>query len=398
MATLSFQLALVGAALFGPGPTTKSPQTACAVARAPGQVHSRVVATGDRLSSIMVSAGVSRREIAKVTRALRHKSNLHKLAIGDRLDVVSRSDGAVLWFRYRQDRTHAVCARRDLRDDLIVEAGELKAKTELTRIEVTIEGRLQDALHKVGQRRTLGPLLEEVFVGGLDRKPGQAPSDLTVLVERQSIESEIIAYGRIFGAQIRTGDTTRRAFHFVTDDETSGYYDEVGAPQRSSLLRNPVPEAVLTSGFGLRRHPIRRRRRMHKGLDYGAPQGTPVHAAAAGTVVRARRRGHLGKLVTLRHKDGLVTRYAHLSRFASKARAGDTVRQGQVIGYIGSTGLSSGAHLHFETIVNERHVNPALLLAAPAPALSDAELEAYLEHVQDLLRLLSPESSAPQDA
>lgn len=396
MATLSFQLALVGAALFGPGATATSPDTVCAVSRAPGRVQSHIVNDGDRLSSIMVAAGVSRREIARVTKAMRPKSNLHKLSIGDRLDIVSRTDGTVAWFRYRQDRTHAVCARRDLRDDLIVDIGELQAKTELARIEVTIPGRLQDALHKAGQRRALAPLLEEVFIGGLDRKPDQTPARLIVLVERQSIEGDIIAYGRIFGAEVRIDETTRRAFHFVTNDDTSGYYNEIGAPQRSSLLRNPVPEAVLTSGFGLRRHPIRRRRRMHKGLDYGAPQGTPVHAAAAGTVVRARRRGHLGKLVTLRHKDGLVTRYAHLSRF--NARAGDEVRQGQVVGYIGSTGLSSGSHLHFETIVNERHINPQILLAAPAPTLSDADLEAYLEHVQDLLHLLNPATSAPQDA
>jgi murein DD-endopeptidase MepM/ murein hydrolase activator NlpD len=396
MATLSFQLALVGAALFGPGATATSPDAVCAVSRAPGRVQSHIVNEGDRLSSIMVAAGVSRREIARVTKAMRPKSNLHKLAIGDRLDIVSRTDGTVAWFRYRQDRTHAVCARRDLRDDLIVDIGELQAKTELARIEVTIPGRLQDALHKAGQRRALAPLLEEVFIGGLDRKPGQTPARLIVLVERQSIEGDIIAYGRIFGAEVRIDKTTRQAFHFVTNDDTSGYYNELGAPQRSSLLRNPVPEAVLTSGFGLRRHPIRRRRRMHKGLDYGAPKGTPVHAAAAGTVVRARRRGHLGKLVTLRHKDGLVTRYAHLSRF--NARAGDEVRQGQVVGYIGSTGLSSGSHLHFETIVNERHINPQILLAAPAPTLSDADLEAYLEHVQDLLHRLNPAASAPQDA
>lgn len=398
MAFLSTPLVLLGAVLMGPGSTSADVASPCALRQAPGQVQSHTVGSGDRLASILRSHGLRAEEAARLQHALRKEHNLNRLSIGDRIDLVGKSDGAVLWFRYRRNLGQAVCARRDLRESYVVRAGPLAAQTKLARVAITIDGKVKDALQQAGESASLAVMLQDLFIGGLNRRAEQGPSQLTLLVERRTIEGDLLDYGRIFAAERTQGDKTTQTFHFVAASGAAGYYDADGEARRSTKLRSPVPSAVLTSGFGLRRHPIKRRRRMHKGIDYGAPHGTPVQAAADGTILFARRKGHLGKTVGIRHEDGLITHYAHLSSFATHSRSGRSVSQGQVIGYVGSTGLSSGAHLHFETLVNRRHIDPAKLLSAPAPALNEADKAEFLGHVQELLQLLHPDGASDQDA
>lgn len=396
MAVLPFQLALLGAVLLGPGAGSKVPR--CALANAPGAVESKVVSSGDRLASLLRETGARPDEGARLRTALRGEHDLNNLAIGDRLDIVTKSDGAVLWFRYRRDTSQAICARRTLRNNFVVASSTLEATTALARIEVTIEHKLKDALLNAGEHASLGVMLDDLFISSLDRAADEAPAQLKLLVERRTVEGELLDYGRIFAAELSADGTTTQTFHFVSKTGATGYYDAQGQPRRSTKLRAPVPGATLTSGFGVRSHPIRRRRRMHKGIDYGAAFGTAVQAAAKGTVIFAQRKGHLGKAIGLRHEDGLVTHYAHLSGFATHTRAGATVHQGQVIGYVGSTGLSSGAHLHFETLVNKRHIDPIRLLSAPAPQLLPEDEEAFAEHMQELLHLLHPSDLNNHDA
>ena len=124
------------------------------------------------------------------------------------------------------------------------------------------------------------------------------------------------------------------------------------------LMRKPVKGARFTSGFGMRRHPVLRYRKMHTGSDWAAKRGTPILAAGSGIIEDARRKGSNGNFVRIRHANGYQTSYSHMHRFAKGLRPGMKVQMGQVIGYVGSTGLSTGAHLHFEVLVNNRKVNP----------------------------------------
>lgn len=399
MLAMGLQIALVGAVVIGPGASMPAPDPGCGIGRAPANVQRLEVKAGDRLASLLRDAGARRAEIGALRRAFGRKPNLHALSIGDRIDVATTREGQVAWFRYRKELMRAACAERTLRGSFVVHHAELEARTDMARIEVAVERDLRDAMRAAGESAALAAMVEELFVDrDLTPAADAPPPRVTVVVERRTVEGALLDYGRIFAAELAQGEQVERAFHFVARDGGRGYYTADGAPRLGTRLRSPVPGATLTSGYGWRYHPIKRRRRMHQGIDFGAAHGTPVLAAADGVVTLRRWKGPLGRTVILRHPDGLVTRYAHLSSFSLRLRRGQKVRQGQTIGYVGSTGLSSGAHLHFETLVGGRHRNPARLLRAPAPAIPEAELEAFEAHVAELLTLLHPDGSAPTDA
>lgn len=166
------------------------------------------------------------------------------------------------------------------------------------------------------------------------------------------------AFGEVLYTAMTVNDDKRGFYRFRTPDGEVDFYDRDGNSAKKFLMRKPVKGARLTSGFGQRHHPILKYRRMHTGTDWGAKRGTPILAAGTGVVEKAGRKGGNGNYIRIRHANGYKTAYSHLSRYASGLRPGMRVQMGQVIGYVGSTGLSSGPHLHFEVLVNNRFVNP----------------------------------------
>lgn len=185
--------------------------------------------------------------------------------------------------------------------------------------------------------------------------------------------------GELLYTSITTGGEMRRYYRFRTPDGQVDYYDAQGSNAKKFLNRRPVrgDDIRLTSGFGLRRHPLLGEYKMHTGIDWAAPVGTPILAAGNGTIEEAGRKGYNGNYVRIRHANGYQTAYSHMSRFAPGAAAGVKVRQGQVIGYIGSTGLSSGPHLHFEILVNNQFVNPLSIEVPRERQLEGKDLVAF---------------------
>lgn len=166
------------------------------------------------------------------------------------------------------------------------------------------------------------------------------------------------SFGEVLYTAMNVGGDKRGFYRFRTPDGEIDFYDRDGNSAKKFLMRKPVKGARFTSAFGMRRHPILKYRKMHTGTDWGAKSGTPILAAGTGVVEMAGRKGGNGNYIRIRHANGYKTAYSHLSRFASGLRPGMKVQMGQVIGYVGSTGLSSGPHLHFEVLVNNRFVNP----------------------------------------
>ncbi|RYE36389.1 MAG: M23 family metallopeptidase, partial [Hyphomicrobiales bacterium] len=160
-------------------------------------------------------------------------------------------------------------------------------------------------------------------------------------------------------ASLTVGGDTKKYYRYQTpDDAVVDYYDETGKSAKKFLVRKPVANAVMRSGFGSRRHPILGYSRMHTGVDWSTPYGTPIFASGNGTIEKQGWEGGYGKYVRIKHPNGYETAYGHMSAFAKGLDIGKRVRQGQVIGYVGSTGLSTGAHVHYEILVNGRFVDP----------------------------------------
>lgn len=184
---------------------------------------------------------------------------------------------------------------------------------------------------------------------------------------------------KILYAALNTGSTKREFYRYRTpDDGTVDYYDGFGQSAKKFLVRKPLDGGKFRSGFGMRVHPIYKYRKMHRGVDWSAPRGTPIIAAGNGTVLKAKWSSGYGRRVELQHTNGYVTTYNHMTRFAKGMRPGVTVRQGQIIGYVGSTGLSTGPHLHYEVLVNGRYVDP-MRIKLPKGRTLDGEMRTTFE-------------------
>jgi len=166
--------------------------------------------------------------------------------------------------------------------------------------------------------------------------------------------------GELLATSITSSGETRKFYRYRTPDGAVDYYDGQGNTSRKFLMRRPVrgEDVRLTSGFGMRRHPALQILRMHTGEDWACAPGTPIMAAGGGVIEEAGRKGEYGNYVRIRHPNGYKTAYGHMLRFAPGVSAGVKVRQGQVVGYVGTTGLSTGPHVHFEVLVNNSHVDP----------------------------------------
>jgi murein DD-endopeptidase MepM/ murein hydrolase activator NlpD len=178
-------------------------------------------------------------------------------------------------------------------------------------------------------------------------------------------------------AQLNFGGKTKQYFRFTSADGQTDYFDENGRSASRALLKTPISGAKLTSGFGMRRHPLLRYSKMHTGVDFGAPTGTPIRAAGSGVIDLAGRHGAYGNTIVIKHGQKYKTLYAHMSRLAAGVRKGKRVNQGQVIGYVGSTGRSTGPHLHYEIRITDRPVNPSAIKAAGGKQLAGRDLQNF---------------------
>jgi murein DD-endopeptidase MepM/ murein hydrolase activator NlpD len=296
-------------------------------------------------------------------------------------------------------RLQALWVELDRRTELQLErSGEM---VEVRRVERPVSSEVQwiagevtsslfGAVEAAGGRPELAVELAQVFQWDVDfiRDVRQGDSFVAV-VDRQSVEGSFYRYGTLFAARYVNDGRVLDAIAYPGPDGRIGYYDLEGRPLRKQFLRSPLKFSRVTSRFsGSRFHPILKRRMPHYGVDYGAPAGTPVMVTADGRVTFAGSKGGAGRMVTVRHANGYETNYLHLSRYGPGIRAGVRVSQGQVIGYVGSSGLSTAPHLDYRVQHNGRWINPLAISSPPAEPLDESQLQRFLSHAVAVLVLL----------
>ena len=208
--------------------------------------------------------------------------------------------------------------------------------------------------------------------------------------------------GNLLFTSLTIAGETRKFYRFRTPDGEVDFYDENGDNAKKFLMRKPVRGggARLTSGYGMRYHPLLKRRKMHKGVDWAAKPGTPILSAGNGRIEAAKRHAGYGNYVRIKHANGYKTAYAHMLRFGKGIRTGAKVRQGQVIGYVGSTGRSTGPHLHYEILVNNRHVNPMRIHVPRGRQLKGKEMAEFQKErirIDDLMRRIPVKTRVAQN-
>jgi murein DD-endopeptidase MepM/ murein hydrolase activator NlpD len=198
-----------------------------------------------------------------------------------------------------------------------------------------------------------------------------------VIYEQFQLNGERLSDGGILAAEFTTQNQTFRAIQYTDANGETSHYTPEGESMLGTFLRSPVEFSRISSRFGNRKHPILKTWRAHKGVDYAASRGTPIRATADGKIIHAGNKGGYGKAVILKHADRFTTLYAHMNGFAKDIRSGNRVKQGQVIGYVGSTGLASGPHLHYEFRLDGVHRNPLTFKTPKASAVPAEEIDAF---------------------
>ncbi|WP_374472732.1 peptidoglycan DD-metalloendopeptidase family protein [Phenylobacterium sp.] len=264
-------------------------------------------------------------------------------------------------------------------------------RAETTVADGEIHGSLYESAARMGATPAITAQVVKLFAHKLDfQRDIKAGDEFKLVFGRQVTESgRTIETGELEFAELKGV----RFYRFERSDGQVEYFDESGKNIRGFLLRTPVDGARMTSRFGLRRHPVLGYARAHQGVDFGAGHGTPILAAGDGVVSRASRWGGYGNWLQIKHSGGWSTGYAHLSRYAKGVKPGARVRQGQVVGYVGTTGLSTGPHLHYEVWLNGQRVNPVGAKVPQGTVLAGAELARFRANKARIDGLLA---AAPQ--
>lgn len=236
--------------------------------------------------------------------------------------------------------------------------------------------------------------LIRIFTYDLDFQKRITPSD-SIAVLHSVPEEESKETGHVLFAEVTLAGNTKQFYRFRTpDDGFVDYYDDSGRSAKKFLMRKPVAKGAFRSPFGMRKHPITGVYKMHTGVDWSTGRGTPIYAAGDGTIKMAKWNGGYGRHVRIQHANRYETTYSHMSKFGSGIKSGARVRQGQLIGYVGSTGFSTGPHLHYEVLVNKRHVNPMKIKLPRGRVLKGEMLAKFHEERQRITSLIALDEEA----
>jgi murein DD-endopeptidase MepM/ murein hydrolase activator NlpD len=383
----------VAARFQAPKPTALAPEAVAALQHAaftqaearPGYARPRnvplQVRRGETLESAVLRAGVApdeaRQAVDTLAGAMDTVNIKAGLAIEASVAKPRAEDGParLIGLSLRSGPATAITLSRSFDGALRLRSLEEKVTDETTVADGKIQGSLYESAARLGATPTIIAQVSKLFAHKLDfQRDIQPGDDFRLIFDRRVTET---------GRTIETGDleyAELRGVKFFRFERQGGdveYFDEQGKNIRGFLLRTPVDGARLTSSFGKRRHPILGYMRAHQGVDFGAGAGTPILAAGDGVVVKAGRWGGYGNWLQIRHQGGWDTGYAHISRYARGVRPGTRVRQGQVVAYVGSTGLATGPHLHYEVWQRGRRVNPVGAKVPQGTVLAGAELARF---------------------
>jgi len=347
-----------------------------------------VVARGDTLNGLFRSAGLSIVDLAAIMDIPEARQRLRLLHPGDKLLV-------------RHDGPHILAIERtlDLTAVFRVAASDAGYLTETVRLPVerrrvvaggTIFSSLFEAAATARLSERVVMKLADVFTWDVDFVRDISEGDsFAVVYEELWRDGQKLGEGEVLAAEFINRGRRFTAVRFEDGKGRPAYFTADGRPMRKAFVRAPVSFTRISSGFNpRRRHPILNTIRAHQGVDYAAPSGTPVIAAGDAKVVFRGWRGGYGNTVILQHANGVTTLYAHLARFGKAARYGARVRQGEVIGYVGATGLATAAHLHYEYRKNGVHLNPRTVTLPDAEPLRGAQLTAFRSDAASLLAQL----------
>ena len=360
-----------------------------------------VIQAGDTLASALSRLKIDDLEIQRLLTADTMRQMASSIRAGKRIQVTTAQDGQLLSIQFERSNAPALTVRRQGDGYVAEEASEL-LETRVVMRSGRILTSLYGATDSAGIPDKIADQMAETFSTSLDFREDMRRGDtFSVIYTVNYRNGEPIAAGKLLAAEFVNAGKPYRAVLFRDPFGREDYYTPEGESLKKGFLRSPLEFSRVTSSFSnSRKHPVFGFHRAHTGVDFGAPTGTRVKATGDATVTFAGRKGGYGNLVILRHSNGYETYYAHLSAFASGVRSGRSVGRGEVIAYVGSTGASTGPHLHYEVRIAGRPQNPMTIKLPGSPPLAAAQRARFLQETaswSDKLALLRGTNLAALD-
>jgi murein DD-endopeptidase MepM/ murein hydrolase activator NlpD len=333
-------------------------------------VREERIQRGDTVASLFARLQISDAEALQLVRTNRQVRGLHQLVPGRTVRATTTADGKLIGLRYLNGGILLSLDRSDA--GFIVKEEEAQVERRLLMKAADIKLSLFGASDAAGMSDAIAMQVADIFSTDIDFHRDLRKGDrFSVAYEVFYHHGEPVKTGRVLAAEFVNQGKTYQAVYFDYAQNEGGYYTLDGRNLRKQFLRSPLEFSRITSGFSLSRlHPILQSWRSHKGIDYGAPTGTRVKATGDGVVDFVGSQGGYGNVVVLRHQSKYTTWYGHLSGFAKGLRKGKRVSQGEVIAYVGATGLATGPHLHYEFRINDVHQNPLRVAMPEAPPIT----------------------------
>lgn len=345
------------------------------------------VRPGDTLYGVLVDAGVPEDEAKDAVGAISDVFSPRDLRAGQEITLnistasgtrSSDADPQLVRLTFEPDVVTDVTLTRSGSGDFVAAAIDKELVDANRRVAGVIDSSLFGAAQEAGVPMPVIADLIKTFSFDVDfQRDIQDGDSFEIFYERkETAEGDFVKSGQILFASLTLSGKTIPVYYFERDGDGE-YFTPKGEAIRKSLLRTPIDGARITSGFGMRMHPLLGYSKMHKGVDFGAPTGTPIFAAGSGTVVEIGKKGAYGNYVRIRHNGEYQTAYAHMSKFAKGVKKGDRVKQGDVIGYVGTTGRSTGPHLHYEVLIGGEQTNPAKVKMTSGDKLAGKQMKAF---------------------
>lgn len=353
--------------------------------RAPAhEVREITLKPGDNLGPMLQAEGLSGQDAYRFVQAFSEEFSPRRLRAGQSFNL-HLEDGVIsdVTFRPSTERTVFVTRKGE---DWAAKGIDAEFRYETVSVKASIENSLYLDATRLGAPDSVVAQFANIYEYSVDFQRDIHPGDefeLFFEVARDHT-GEIVKAGDLLYTSFTPGEKPMNYWLFQDEDGEENYYDADGKTAKRKLRATPINGARLSSSFGARRHPILGYRKMHNGIDFAAPTGTPIMAAGSGVIERANRYGSFGNYIRIRHSDGYQTAYAHLNGFARGITKGTRVRQDQIIGYVGTTGRSTGPHLHYEVHLNGKKINPRRLSQLSGKPLADAQIPAFKERMVEI--------------
>lgn len=345
------------------------------------------VRKGDTLSKILRKYGISPRDVHDIVHADPSCAHLTSLHPGQEIKLrLDESD--LMEINYTIEPGNELVVFRT-EDGFQVEHKQQPLEHRMNFGRGSIQDSLFLSARKAGLDQRLVAQMVEIFGWTIDFSLDLQPNDtFRVLFEQKCLDGEPIQTGNILAAEIINNGKTYQAIRYTDSGGKTSYYSPDGYGMQQAFLRAPVKFSRISSHFGPRKHPILHKIRQHNGVDYAAPRGTPIRATADGKVTFKGNKGGYGRVVELQHGSRYSTLYAHMSNFAKTLKPGKHVKQGDIIGYVGSTGLATAPHLHYEFRIDGIHRNPLTVKLPKRAPIPTSHKDQFLAHAKKMIDLL----------